>query len=59
MDATANDVPHSAFEVEGFPSLYWAPAGDKESPTKFDGRSFEDFVEFIDKQLKTGAKEEL
>ena len=30
MDATANDVP-SGFAVEGFPTIYFAPANDKKN----------------------------
>lgn len=47
MDATANDVPGS-FEVHGFPTLYWLPKTDKESPKRYEaGREVDDFVKYI------------
>lgn len=50
MDATANDAP-PPFEVQGFPTLYWAPMGNKDSPKKYQGgREVNDFVEFIKKE---------
>lgn len=50
MDATANDVPQP-FEVQGFPTLYWAPMGNKENPKKYQGgREVSDFTEFIKKE---------
>jgi hypothetical protein len=35
MDATNNDVP-SQYEVQGFPTLYWAPKDAKESPVRYE-----------------------
>uniref|UniRef100_A0AAQ6AQ43 protein disulfide-isomerase n=1 Tax=Amphiprion ocellaris TaxID=80972 RepID=A0AAQ6AQ43_AMPOC len=35
MDATANDVP-SPYEVSGFPTIYFSPAGHKMSPKKYE-----------------------
>uniref|UniRef100_A0A8C3IJV0 Protein disulfide-isomerase A3 n=1 Tax=Chrysemys picta bellii TaxID=8478 RepID=A0A8C3IJV0_CHRPI len=35
MDATANDVP-SPYEVRGFPTIYFAPAGNKQNPKKYE-----------------------
>lgn len=35
MDATANDVPPQ-FQVQGFPTIYYAPKGKKSSPRKYD-----------------------
>jgi protein disulfide isomerase family A protein 3 len=46
MDATANDVP-SGYDVRGFPTLYWLPAGTKK-PVSYDGgRELDDFVKYI------------
>ena len=60
MDATANDVPHSAYEVEGFPTLYWAPMGAKDTPVKCDARKYDDLVEFVEEKIqKSNVKEEL
>jgi len=50
MDATANDAP-SQYNVQGFPTIYWAPAGNKETPKKYEGgREVDDFIEFIKKE---------
>uniref|UniRef100_A0A8C1HRH3 Protein disulfide isomerase family A, member 3 n=1 Tax=Cyprinus carpio carpio TaxID=630221 RepID=A0A8C1HRH3_CYPCA len=35
MDATANDVP-SQYEVRGFPTIYFSPAGQKQNPKKYE-----------------------
>ena len=34
IDATANDSP-SQFGVTGFPTIYWAPKGNKQAPKKY------------------------
>lgn len=50
MDATANDVP-SPFQVSGFPTIYWAPAGGKDNPKKYQGgREVTDFLDYIKKE---------
>jgi len=36
MDATANDAPEH-FNVEGLPTIYFAPAGKKSEPIKYSG----------------------
>lgn len=47
LDATANDVPEN-FKVEGFPTIYFAPANNKENPLKFDGdRTVEGFTKYL------------
>lgn len=35
MDATNNDVS-GPYEVRGFPTLYWAPKGAKDSPVRYE-----------------------
>ncbi|KAE8618061.1 hypothetical protein XENTR_v10009261 [Xenopus tropicalis] len=35
MDATANDVP-SQYEVRGFPTIYFTPAGSKQKPKRYE-----------------------
>jgi len=62
MDATLNDPPAN-FAVSGFPTLYWAPMGNKENPVKYQGgREVDDFVKYIQKhatnpvQLKSKKK---
>ncbi|XP_072513551.1 protein disulfide-isomerase A4 isoform X2 [Salminus brasiliensis] len=50
MDATANDVPHDSYKVEGFPTIYFAPSNNKQNPIKFEGgeRNVESFSKFIE-----------
>ncbi|XP_018008830.1 protein disulfide-isomerase A3 [Hyalella azteca] len=45
MDATANDVP-PAFNVRGFPTLYWKPKSGKPVPYE-GGRELDDFIKYI------------
>jgi len=50
MDATANDSP-PPFDVQGFPTIYWAPMGNKVNPKKYQGgREVADFFEFIQRE---------
>ncbi|KAM8974650.1 protein disulfide-isomerase A3 [Pelodytes ibericus] len=50
MDATANDVP-SVYEVRGFPTLYFVPAGSKQSPKRYEGgREVSDFLSYLKKE---------
>uniref|UniRef100_UPI00398E96A9 protein disulfide-isomerase A3-like n=1 Tax=Pristiophorus japonicus TaxID=55135 RepID=UPI00398E96A9 len=50
MDATANDVP-SPYEVQGFPTLYFAPMGKKQSPKRYEGgREVSDFMNYLKKE---------
>ncbi|KAM4747715.1 protein disulfide-isomerase A3 [Rhinophrynus dorsalis] len=50
MDATANDVP-SQYEVRGFPTIYFAPAGSKQSPKRYEGgREVNDFISYLKKE---------
>uniref|UniRef100_A0AAZ3P462 Protein disulfide-isomerase A3 n=1 Tax=Oncorhynchus tshawytscha TaxID=74940 RepID=A0AAZ3P462_ONCTS len=47
MDATANDVP-SQYEVRGFPTIFFSPAGQKMSPKKYEGgREVSDFMSYL------------
>ncbi|XP_076868913.1 protein disulfide-isomerase A4 isoform X1 [Brachyhypopomus gauderio] len=50
MDATANDVPHDAYKVEGFPTIYFAPSNKKQQPLKFAGgeRDLESLTKFVE-----------
>jgi len=60
MDATANDVPSSAFQVSGFPTIYFSPAGKKDSPIKYEGgRSLDDLFEYVNKQVTANQRDEL
>ncbi|XP_026030936.1 protein disulfide-isomerase A3 [Astatotilapia calliptera] len=50
MDATANDVP-SPYEVSGFPTIYFSPAGHKLSPKKYEGgREVSDFISYLKRE---------
>ncbi|XP_068579153.1 protein disulfide-isomerase A3 [Cebidichthys violaceus] len=50
MDATANDVP-TPYEVSGFPTLYFVPAGRKMNPKKYEGgREVSDFVSYLKRE---------
>ncbi|KAM3608656.1 uncharacterized protein V6R79_002408 [Siganus canaliculatus] len=50
MDATANDVP-SPYEVSGFPTLYFAAAGRKTTPKKYEGgREVSDFISYLKRE---------
>uniref|UniRef100_H9G9P8 Protein disulfide-isomerase n=1 Tax=Anolis carolinensis TaxID=28377 RepID=H9G9P8_ANOCA len=50
MDATANDVP-SPYEVRGFPTIYFSPAGSKQNPKKYEGgREVSDFVSYLKRE---------
>lgn len=53
MDATANDVP-SPYEVSGFPTIYFSPAGRKMSPKKYEGgREVSDFIAYLKKEASS------
>lgn len=54
MDATANDVPPQ-YEVRGFPTIYYAPKGSKDSPKKYEGgREVADFIKYLTKESTDG-----
>lgn len=63
MDATANDITNDRYKVEGFPTIYFAPSGDKKNPIKFEGgnRDLEHLSKFIDEHAtkRSRTKEEL
>uniref|UniRef100_A0A7E5A0H4 Protein disulfide-isomerase n=1 Tax=Panagrellus redivivus TaxID=6233 RepID=A0A7E5A0H4_PANRE len=49
FDATANDAPEN-FNVEGFPTIYFAPSGKKSTPIKYSGnRDLDDLTKFMKK----------
>uniref|UniRef100_A0AAY4B307 Protein disulfide-isomerase n=1 Tax=Denticeps clupeoides TaxID=299321 RepID=A0AAY4B307_9TELE len=50
MDAVANDVP-SPYEVRGFPTIYFSPAGQKQNPKKYEGgREVSDFISYLKRE---------
>ncbi|CAL8238062.1 unnamed protein product, partial [Lota lota] len=64
MDATANDVP-LGYDVQGFPTIYFAPAGKKDQPIRYEGtRELKDLVRFLKRESRralvlNGVREEL
>ena len=62
IDATENEA-HAAYEVSGYPTIYYALPGKKDRPIKMDGgREFSDLVKFIEDNsvvLKKKDKQEL
>uniref|UniRef100_A0A8C9TFR8 Protein disulfide-isomerase A4 n=1 Tax=Scleropages formosus TaxID=113540 RepID=A0A8C9TFR8_SCLFO len=62
MDATANDVPHDSYKVEGFPTIYFAPSNKKQNPVKFEGgnRDLKGLTKFLEQHsTKLTGKDEL
>lgn len=63
MDATANDVTNDRYKVEGFPTIYFFPSGDKKNPIKFEdgNRDLEHLSKFIEEHATelSRAREEL
>ncbi|XP_006887338.1 PREDICTED: protein disulfide-isomerase A4-like [Elephantulus edwardii] len=63
MDATANEATSDRYKVDGFPTIYFAPSGDKQNPIRFEGadRDLEHLSRFIEEHgTQLGrAKEEL
>ena len=58
IDATANELP-TAYNVRGFPTIFWCDKGNKAAPEKYQGsRSVESWTDFVDKKAPK-AKEEL
>jgi len=56
IDATANFIPGN-FEVRGFPSIFWVPAGKGNAPQKYEGgREMEDFEKYIKKNANKKSK---
>jgi len=63
VDATANDLPAN-YQARGFPTIFFAPANNKQNPVKYEGaREVKDFVQFLKKNAKYNivddAKDEL
>jgi protein disulfide-isomerase A1 len=53
MDATANDVPPSVgFQVSGFPTIKFKPAGTGDFIDYEGDRSLESLIEFVTKHAK-------
>lgn len=57
IDATANDIPTGAFDVKGYPTLYFRSSTG--NLLQYDGdRTKDDIIEFIKKNRATAVKEE-
>uniref|UniRef100_F6WYW5 Protein disulfide-isomerase n=1 Tax=Ciona intestinalis TaxID=7719 RepID=F6WYW5_CIOIN len=57
IDATANDSP-SQFQVSGFPTIYFAPKGNKQNPVKYQGgREVADFSKYLKENASKGKSE--
>jgi hypothetical protein len=55
LDATANDFPREQFEVKGYPTIYFKPAGKK--PHLYEGgREVDDMLKYIKSKGKTLKK---
>jgi protein disulfide isomerase family A protein 3 len=56
MDATANDVP-PLFNVQGFPTLYFAKKDQKTSPVQYQGgRELDDFIKYLARESTNELK---
>ncbi|XP_047461887.1 protein disulfide isomerase family A, member 8 [Mugil cephalus] len=64
MNAVDNDVP-LGYDVQGFPTIYLAPAGRKDQPIRYEGgREVRDFLNFLKREASHrqklgGSKDEL
>lgn len=58
MDATANDVTSDRYKVEGFPTIYFAPSGDKKNPIKFEdgNRDLEHLSKFVEQHATAPSR---
>jgi len=56
MDATANDVP-KPYEVSGFPTLFFAPKGNKSKPKSYEGgREVDEFIKYLARESTSPLK---
>lgn len=56
MNADANDGPE-AYVVQGYPTIYFAPAGRKNSPVKYTGnRDLKELKEFMEEHAEVSFK---
>jgi len=54
IDATANDVDHPAVHVQGFPTIIFFAAGNKDAPVVYEGeRDFESLKAFVQENAKS------
>lgn len=54
MNAMDNDVP-LGYDVQGFPTIYFAPVGKKDEPIRYQGaRELRDFLKFLKREASHG-----
>uniref|UniRef100_A0A1I8EAK4 protein disulfide-isomerase n=1 Tax=Wuchereria bancrofti TaxID=6293 RepID=A0A1I8EAK4_WUCBA len=59
IDATANDIPKN-YDVSGFPTIYFAPAGKKKEPIKYKGnRDLGDLTNFMKKHASASFRSKI
>ncbi|XP_074469112.1 protein disulfide isomerase family A, member 8 isoform X1 [Sebastes fasciatus] len=64
MNAADNDVPQG-YDVQGYPTIYFAPVGKKDEPIRYEGgRELRDFLKFLKNEASprlvgSGLKSEL
>ncbi|VDN81419.1 unnamed protein product [Brugia pahangi] len=59
IDATANDIPKN-YDVSGFPTIYFAPAGKKKEPIKYKGnRDLDDLINFMKKHASISFRSKI
>ncbi|CAK7346960.1 unnamed protein product [Dovyalis caffra] len=57
LDATANDIPGDAYDVKGFPTVYFRSAGGK--LVQYEGdRTKQDIIDFIEKNRDKAVQQE-
>jgi len=58
MDGTANDAHHPKYVSRGYPTLLFAPAGNKDHPVSYNAaeRDVEHLLEFIEQNAKKASK---
>jgi len=48
MDATANDSPNGKYQAKGYPTIFYAPANNKDNPISYSGeRTVKGFTDFL------------
>jgi len=56
IDATANFIP-DAFEVRGYPSIFFVPAGKGDKPSKYEGgRELNEFEDYLKSHASKNSK---
>jgi len=56
MDATANDSPHPKYQAKGYPTIFFAPAGKKDTPMTSSGdRTVAGCRDYLKKNSGTGV----